>query len=160
MISGCSHEFCTRCALYLCSTNATSTIISGPSGSIPCPLCRNAIISFSSLSYCESPISEPSRSNLSLSLCTTCPVVRSESDGAWAIHSCRPDFCCTRIPPLSSASFRALSCQRFSSMRQSSSLCMGATETSPSLIRCSRLGLSRSSSQRDSGRRLGIFAAN
>ncbi|KAL0903532.1 hypothetical protein M5K25_027918 [Dendrobium thyrsiflorum] len=156
---GCSHEFCTRCALYLCSTNTTSTIISGPPGSIPCPLCRNAIISFSSLP-CESPISEPSRTSLSLSLCTTCPAVRSESDGTRVIQSCRPDFGCTGIPPLGSASFRSLSCQRFSSMRHSSSFCMGASETSPSLIRCSRLGLSRSSSQRDSGRRLWIFAAN
>lgn len=156
---GCCHEFCTSCALYLCSTNTNSTINTGLPGSIPCPLCRNAIISFSSLS-CGSPIREPSRTSLSLSLCSTCPAVGSESGDTGVIQPCSPGIGCTLIPPLGSASFRSLSCQRFPSMRQSSSFCMGAPETSPSLVRCSRSGLSRSSSQRDSGRRPWIFAAN
>ncbi|KAK8953273.1 putative E3 ubiquitin-protein ligase XBOS32 [Platanthera guangdongensis] len=156
---GCFHEFCTNCALYLCSTNMTSTSVTGLPGSIPCPLCRNAIISFSSL-LCESPVREPSRASLSVSLCTTCPAVGSESDDDRPIQSRRPDIGCTLIPSLGSSSFRSLSCQRFPSMRQSSSLCMGAPETSPSLIRCSRLELSRSASQRDNGRRPWIFAAN
>ncbi|XP_022988572.1 probable E3 ubiquitin-protein ligase XBOS32 [Cucurbita maxima] len=43
---GCDHEFCTRCALYLCSTNWGTTISRGPPGSVSCPLCRNGIVSF------------------------------------------------------------------------------------------------------------------
>ncbi|KAG0474329.1 hypothetical protein HPP92_014015 [Vanilla planifolia] len=39
---GCSHEFCTKCALYLCSTSSYTSETLGPPGSIPCPLCRNA----------------------------------------------------------------------------------------------------------------------
>lgn len=46
---GCDHEFCTRCALYLCSTNCGTTISRGPPGSVSCPLCRNGIVSFNKL---------------------------------------------------------------------------------------------------------------
>ncbi|KAG0472591.1 hypothetical protein HPP92_014448 [Vanilla planifolia] len=40
---GCSHEFCTKCALYLCSTSSYTSETLGPPGSIPCPLCRNGV---------------------------------------------------------------------------------------------------------------------
>ncbi|PKA65455.1 putative E3 ubiquitin-protein ligase XBOS32 [Apostasia shenzhenica] len=157
---GCQHEFCTQCALYLCSTSSTSATISAVPGSIPCPLCRHAIISFSGMA-CESPVREPPRSSLSLSLCTTCQAVGAEPDAPDPMQSCRPDFSCTMIPPLGSASFRSLSCQRFSSLKRSSSLCMGPPDANPCLARCSRLSLSRSNSQRDnSSRRPWIFAVN
>ncbi|KAG1326502.1 E3 ubiquitin-protein ligase XBAT32 [Cocos nucifera] len=157
---GCDHEFCTRCALYLCSTNSTSTIAAGPPGSIPCPLCRHAIVSFSKLSG-TSPIRGLPRTSLSLSLCTTCPAVGSGSTTSMTTQLCKPDFHCTRIPPLGSSSFRSLSCQRFPSMKLNSTLCMGAPETSPCLIRCSRSGsLGRSASQGESSRRSWLLALN
>ncbi|KAJ6847803.1 putative E3 ubiquitin-protein ligase XBOS32 isoform X1 [Iris pallida] len=155
---GCGHEFCTRCALYLCSTNIASTA-SGPPGSIPCPLCRHAIVLFNRVAG-ASPVRELPRTSLSLSLCTTCPSVGSESSSA-SVHTqlCKPDFGCTRIPQIGSSSFRSLSCQRFPSMKLTSTLCMRA-ETSACLIRCSRSGLARSSSQGESSRRSWLFASN
>ncbi|EMS47975.1 putative E3 ubiquitin-protein ligase XBOS32 [Triticum urartu] len=69
---GCKHEFCTRCALYLCSTSYTSA---NPAGAIPCPLCRHPITSFVALPG-TSPIREQlPRNSLSLSFCATCPAV-------------------------------------------------------------------------------------
>ena len=160
LVAGCGHEFCTRCALYLCSTNSTSTIAAGPPGSIPCPLCRHAIVSFSKLSG-TSPIRELPRTSLSLSLCATCPAVGSGSTTSMTTRLCKPDFHCTRIPPLGSSSFRSLSCQRFPSMKLNSTLCMGAPETSPCLVSCSRAGsLWRSASQGESSRRSWLFANN
>lgn len=61
---GCKHEFCTRCALYLCSTSYTSA---NPAGAIPCPLCRHPIISFVALPG-TSPKRELPRNSLSLVL--------------------------------------------------------------------------------------------
>ncbi|KAG0462225.1 hypothetical protein HPP92_020701 [Vanilla planifolia] len=46
---GCSHEFCVKCALYLCSTSIYTSETMGPPGSIPCPLCRRGILSFTKL---------------------------------------------------------------------------------------------------------------
>lgn len=43
---GCRHELCVKCALCLCSASSSSSEIIGPPGAIPCPLCRNGIISF------------------------------------------------------------------------------------------------------------------
>lgn len=43
---GCRHELCVKCALRLCSASCSSSEIVGPPGAIPCPLCRNGIISF------------------------------------------------------------------------------------------------------------------
>lgn len=136
---GCGHEFCTRCALYLCSTNVAVTA-SGPPGSIPCPLCRKAIVSFTRVPD-SSPAHEHPRASLSLSFCTTCPAADAEP------RLCKPDFNCTRIPPLGSSSFRSLSCQRLTTMKFHSSLCMGAPETSPCLVKRGRPGLPRSVSQ-------------
>lgn len=155
---GCSHEFCTRCALYLCSTNSSSTATTAPPGSIPCPLCRHPIVSFIQLPG-MSPIRGP-RASLSLSLCAACPIVSSEQATSMATQLCKPvDFNCSRIPPLGSSSFRSLSCQRFPSMKLNSTLCMGDPETSRCLIRCSRSALQRSSSHvESSSRRSWLFA--
>uniref|UniRef100_A0A1D1Z2L3 RING-type E3 ubiquitin transferase n=1 Tax=Anthurium amnicola TaxID=1678845 RepID=A0A1D1Z2L3_9ARAE len=158
---GCGHEFCTRCALYLCSTNSTSTIVLGPPGSIACPLCRHAIVAFIKLPG-TSPIREPPRTSLSLSLCTTCPAVGSDPATASSTQLCRPDFQCTRILPLGSlgaSSFRSLSCHRFPSMKLNSAFCMGTPETSASLVRCSRSRLRRSASHVE-GRRSWLVTLN
>nr|XP_018678644.1 PREDICTED: probable E3 ubiquitin-protein ligase XBOS32 isoform X2 [Musa acuminata subsp. malaccensis] len=137
---GCNHEFCTRCALYLCSTNSTSTILSLPPGSIPCPLCRHAIVSFAKIPG-MSPMRELPRTSLSLSLCATCPAADgSDSTTPMATQLCKPDFHCTRIPPLGSSSF-----------------CMGVPETSSCLMRCSR-SLRRSASQGEGRGRSCLFA--
>ncbi|WOK97781.1 hypothetical protein Cni_G06489 [Canna indica] len=160
-ITGCNHEFCTRCALYLCSTNNTSTTVLGPPGSIPCPLCRQAIVSFMRISGMSS-IRELPRTSLSLSLCTACPAVDgfdSTTGASMATQFCKLDFYFTRVPSLGSSSFRSLSCQRFSSMKLNSTFCMGVLETSFCLIRCPRsaFGLRRSSSQRESSNRSCLF---
>ncbi|XP_027176866.1 probable E3 ubiquitin-protein ligase XBOS32 isoform X1 [Coffea eugenioides] len=156
---GCFHEFCTRCALYLCSTNRTSAVAHGPPGSIACPLCRHGIVSFVKLKDLKPIGKEIPRTSLSLPFCTC------SADGpeiaSLETPFCKPDSYCVRITPLGS-SFRSLSCQRFPSMRLSPGLCMGTPDTSPSLVprsvdrnvrehlvRCSRLNLKRSTSQTD-----------
>lgn len=68
---GCGHELCTKCALYLCSTNTSAINTFGPPGSIPCPLCRHEITSFVKLPATP-VIKEFMKPNLSLSLCTVC----------------------------------------------------------------------------------------
>ncbi|AQK55918.1 E3 ubiquitin-protein ligase XBAT32 [Zea mays] len=148
---GCKHEFCTRCALYLCSTSYTSA---SPAGAIPCPLCRHPIISFNTLPG-TSPIRELPRNSLSLSFCTACPAVSSDSSAPVGAHPCRSEFQCVRLPPMGSSSFRSLSCQRIPAMKLHPSFCMGSMDTNPCLIRCSRFGsgLGRSASQREGATR-------
>ncbi|CAL5056187.1 unnamed protein product [Urochloa decumbens] len=148
---GCKHEFCTRCALYLCSSSYTSV---SPAGAIPCPLCRHPIISFNTLPG-TSPIRELPRNSLSLSFCTTCPAVNSDSSASLAAHLYRTEFQCGRMPPVGSSSFRSLSCQRIPAMKLNPAFCMGAMDTNPCLIRCSRFGssLQRSASQGETTRR-------
>ncbi|KAH0455565.1 hypothetical protein IEQ34_015597 [Dendrobium chrysotoxum] len=48
---GCGHELCVKCALCLCSASSSSSETIGPPGAIPCPLCRNGIISFVKLCH-------------------------------------------------------------------------------------------------------------
>ncbi|XP_062221737.1 probable E3 ubiquitin-protein ligase XBOS32 [Phragmites australis] len=148
---GCKHEFCTRCALYLCSTSYTSV---NPAGAIPCPLCRHPIISFVTLAG-TSPIREPPRNSLSLSFCTTCPAVNCDSTPSITAHLYRTEFQCGCMAPMGSSSFRSLSCQRMPAMKLNPSFCMGAMDTNPCLIRCSRFGssLRRSASQGETRRR-------
>ncbi|KAJ6698711.1 E3 UBIQUITIN-PROTEIN LIGASE XBOS32 ISOFORM X1-RELATED [Salix purpurea] len=67
---GCGHEFCTRCALYLCSTICISTVAQGPTGSVACPLCRHGIISFLKLPGTKPMVKAISRTSFSLSFCT------------------------------------------------------------------------------------------
>ena len=165
--SGCDHEFCTRCALYLCSTNCTSIIAKGPPGSIACPLCRHGIVLFVKLPGTRPVTKDFSRTSLSLPFCT-CSSGELESSSL-ATPFCKPDLRCSRIFPLGS-SFRSLSFQRFPSMKINSSLCMGAPEIRHSLVpcnvnrnlrnqltRCSRSGLRRSASE---GRRSWLSALN
>ncbi|KAM3244524.1 hypothetical protein ACQJBY_056077 [Aegilops geniculata] len=151
---GCKHEFCTRCALYLCSTSYTSA---NPAGAIPCPLCRHPITSFVALPG-TSPIREQlPRNSLSLSFCATCPAVSSDSAAPGGGHPYRAsgELHCgggMRMPPMGSSSFRSLSCQ---AMKLNPSFCMGAMDTNPCLIRCSRFGssLGRSASHGEANRR-------
>ncbi|KAK3031250.1 hypothetical protein RJ639_035550 [Escallonia herrerae] len=128
---GCCHEFCIRCALYLCSTNSTSSVAHGPPGSIACPLCRHGIVSFVKLAGTKPVVKEGARTSLSLAFCT-CSAEEPEST-LLKSPLCKPDFHCTRISPLGS-SFRSLSCQGFPSVKLNSSLCMGAQVASPSLV--------------------------
>ncbi|CAL5376525.1 unnamed protein product [Camellia sinensis] len=158
---GCDHEFCTRCALYLCSTNSTSTTAHAPPGSIACPLCRHGIVSFFKLPGTGPLLKETARTSLSLSLCS-CSTEGPET-ASLETPFCKPDFHCSRISPLGS-SFRSLSCQRFPSVKLNPSLCMGAPDTSPSLVRrtsidqnlrnqiarCSRSSFRRSTSDNES----------
>ncbi|KAJ9689140.1 hypothetical protein PVL29_014675 [Vitis rotundifolia] len=159
---GCDHEFCTKCALYLCSMNSSSTVSQCPLGSIACPLCRNGIVSFVKLPGTKPLVKEIARTSLSLSFCTCSGEGPEPTSLTTPFY--KPDFHCSRISPLGS-SFRSLSCQRFSSVKLNSSLCMGAPDTSPSLVpctvdrnlrnhlaRCSRSGLRRSASHSESRR--------
>ncbi|XP_020093555.1 probable E3 ubiquitin-protein ligase XBOS33 [Ananas comosus] len=66
---GCGHELCVKCALYLCSTSNIPSELVGPPGSIPCPLCRNGIVSFIKLPTTPAKGLKP---NLSLGLCNPC----------------------------------------------------------------------------------------
>lgn len=52
---GCNHEFCMRCALYLCSMNCSTVVAKGPPGSIACPLCRSGIVSFAKIQGLKRP---------------------------------------------------------------------------------------------------------
>ncbi|KAL9224138.1 hypothetical protein vseg_000204 [Gypsophila vaccaria] len=141
---GCNHEFCTRCALYLCTMNCSSTVAKGPPGSIACPLCRHGIVSFIKLPGVRPLAKEIARTSLSLSFCG-CSCERHER-ASLTTPLCKP-------PPVSSneisslgSSFRSFSCRRFPSMKLSSGLCMQASETSPSIVSGSRIRLRRSTS--------------
>ncbi|KAK9078864.1 hypothetical protein SSX86_002922 [Deinandra increscens subsp. villosa] len=147
---GCFHEFCTRCALYLCSTSSASNASQGPPGSIPCPLCRQGIVAFKKLPGTRALLGMP-RTSLPLSF-FTCTTLTDDSDNIPLDTTplCKPEF----PYPL-----RSLSCQKFPSMKLSSSLCMGASDTSPSLSRSSvdsgrysRSSFRRSNSHSDSRR--------
>ncbi|BBG92931.1 XB3 ortholog 2 in Arabidopsis thaliana [Prunus dulcis] len=165
---GCDHEFCTRCALYLCSTNCTTTVSHGPPGSIACPLCRSGIVSFVKLRGTRSVVKENPRTSLSLSLCS-CSA--EEPDSASITTPLRkPEFRCSGKSPL--GSFRSLSCQKFPSFKINYNLCMGAPNINPCLVpssgnrklrnhlaRCSRSGFTRSASQPE-GRRSWFSALN
>ncbi|KAA8522800.1 hypothetical protein F0562_009223 [Nyssa sinensis] len=158
---GCDHEFCTRCALYLCSTNSTSNVAHGPPGSIACPLCRHGIVSFVKLPGTRPLVKEIARTSLSLSFCP-CSAEGPESNSL-ETPFCKPDLHRARISPL--RSFSSLNCRRFPSVKFGSGLCMGAPDTSPSLVRrtvdrnlqkhlnrCSRSGFRRSTSHSESRR--------
>ncbi|CAO2841705.1 unnamed protein product [Amaranthus hypochondriacus] len=172
---GCNHEFCTRCALYLCTMSCSSNVAKGPPGSIPCPLCRHGIVSFIKLPGTRLMPKEIGRTSLSLSLCG-CSCEKNER-ASLTIPLCKPPSVVTsssstsRVSPLSS-SFRSLSCQRFPSMKLNSGCCIGGSETSPSIIagsvnrsvreqlsKCGRVRLRRSSSHAE-GRKSWFCALN
>ncbi|KAI4335476.1 hypothetical protein L6164_014120 [Bauhinia variegata] len=157
-VEGCDHEFCTQCALYLCSTNPTSTSTNGPPGSIACPLCRHGIVSFVKLPETRPLIKEiPRTTSLSLSFCTCSSEVLETRD--MKTPFCKPAS--RRSRSSSMGSLRALSSQKFPSFRINPSLCLGADDVTPSLVssgasrnlknhmsRCSGSGFRRSSSER------------
>ncbi|KAJ9141225.1 hypothetical protein P3X46_031788 [Hevea brasiliensis] len=166
---GCRHEFCTWCALYLCSTFCTSAVAQGPPGSVTCPLCRHGIVSFVRLPGTRPMMKAIARTSLSLSFCT-CTGEEPEPN-SMITPLCKPDIGCTRISPLSS-SFRSLSCQKFPSMKFNARGCLGTSDTSPSLVpctidrklreqlvRCSRPRLGRSTSNNDTERRRSWLSA-
>ncbi|CAJ2649670.1 E3 ubiquitin-protein ligase XBAT32 [Trifolium pratense] len=136
-VEGCDHEFCTQCALYLCSTNSASTSKHGPPGSIACPLCRHGIVSFVKLPHTRPlpKVMQRTTTNLSLtSFCTCSSEVLGDSNDI-TTPFCKPTS--SRVSKTSSSpsrKFRSLSCQ-FSSFRINSSLCLGADVT-PSLVPC------------------------
>ncbi|GFP85496.1 probable E3 ubiquitin-protein ligase xbos32 [Phtheirospermum japonicum] len=160
---GCLHEFCTHCALYLCSTNSTSTVARGPPGSIACPLCRHGIVSFVKLVETRPLVKEMARMR-SVPFCT-CSADGSETQQSLETALCKPDFHCAPLGPFSS--FQSGSCQ---SLKFSPGLCLGARDTSPTLVprnedssseealvKCSRLSFRRSSSQNEGRRWLCSF---
>uniref|UniRef100_A0A2P2JXL1 RING-type E3 ubiquitin transferase n=1 Tax=Rhizophora mucronata TaxID=61149 RepID=A0A2P2JXL1_RHIMU len=130
---GCGHEFCTRCALYLCSTICSTVVAQGPPGSIACPLCRHGMVSFVKLPETIPEAKAIGRTSLSLPFCK-CSRKEPEPT-SMTTPLCNPDFRFNRISPLSS-SFRSLSCQKFPSMRFSSSRCLGAPDTNSPLVPC------------------------
>lgn len=113
---GCGHELCTRCALYLCSTNIVATTTSSPPGAIPCPLCRHGIVSFVKLPTTMT-LKDLAKVNLaSLTLCTTCTMEMSEPNSARSLlqkGENRGGGC--RVSPLSTHSLR-LTCPGLSSL--------------------------------------------
>ncbi|KAL2586604.1 hypothetical protein AAZV13_13G064700 [Glycine max] len=133
-VEGCDHEFCTQCALYLCSTNSTSTTTTGPPGSIACPLCRHGIVSFVKLPDARPLHKEMQRtSNLSLTFCTCSSEVLGDSSDM-TTPFCKPTSRGSKNSS-PSRSFRSISCQGFPSFRMNPSLCLGA-DVSPSLVPC------------------------
>ncbi|KAI9072913.1 hypothetical protein K1719_045128 [Acacia pycnantha] len=156
-VEGCDHEFCTQCALYLCSTNSASTNNQGPPGSIACPLCRHGIVSYVRLPETRTLVKDVSRiTNLSLSFCTCSSEILEPEDEPtnMKIPFCKP----THRVSHSASSFRSLSCQKFPSFKLNSSLCLGA-DVSSSVVpsrslrshspRCPSSGFRRTSSAQE-----------
>ncbi|KAI3985392.1 hypothetical protein MKX01_033706 [Papaver californicum] len=108
---GCGHELCVRCALYLCSASNIPSDMVGPPGSIPCPLCRNGIISFIKLS--NSPAEEELKQHLSLGLCTPCML---HHDPEPSPTSLRPEIRKNRVASVSSDFSCPVSCSPFPSV--------------------------------------------
>lgn len=129
IFSGCGHQLCVRCALYLCSTSNFSSELLGPPGSIPCPLCRHGIISFSKLP--GSPTKDM-KLNTSLSLCTPCMLHSREH----SLEFDRSTLACTReirknrVASVSSDIFCPVTCSPFPSVALP--LCTCSEGTCPS----------------------------
>ncbi|CAI9295684.1 unnamed protein product [Lactuca saligna] len=104
---GCRHELCVRCALYLCSTSNNPSEQLGPPGSIPCPLCRHGIISFSRLP--GSP-SKGMKLHLSLGFCTPCMLHPREPDEN------TPEISKNRVASVSPELFCPVTCSPFPSV--------------------------------------------
>ncbi|XP_019453910.1 PREDICTED: E3 ubiquitin-protein ligase XBAT32-like [Lupinus angustifolius] len=132
-VEGCDHEFCTQCALYLCSTNSTSTTVNGPPGSIACPLCRHSIVSFVKLPHTRPLTKEIQRTaNLSLTFCSCSSDVLGDSSDTTPFCKTPPS---RGVKTPHSRSFRSMSCHKFPSFRINPSLCLGA-DVSSSLVPC------------------------
>ncbi|CAH2069601.1 unnamed protein product [Thlaspi arvense] len=151
---GCGHEFCTNCALYLSTTIITSSKTSQSTpGSVPCPLCRYGIVSFTKLPHTTATATATSsRTGISLSFCTCSSDVLDTALLTNPHYSCKPVASRTgsRISQsVGSSSFRSLSCHRFPQ-----SLCLRGTDVEVPQSRLmngsysrSSLGFRRSTSQ-------------
>ncbi|KAI7739616.1 hypothetical protein M8C21_008667 [Ambrosia artemisiifolia] len=135
--SGCLHELCTRCALYLCSTSNTPSAPHTPPGSIACPLCRHGIVSFKKLTTTK-PQLQPLKQNSSLSCCSCSSMPRIDTPTAQQTMSLskKKD---------ASQSFR---CQKFMPWKLENNLCIRGTDTITSIVRRSNLNRYRRSSFR------------
>ncbi|RRT68822.1 hypothetical protein B296_00037977 [Ensete ventricosum] len=109
LFSGCGHELCIQCALYLCSTSNTSSEIVGLPGSIPCPFCRHGIISFVKLPSTRVKGFKP---NLALSLCNPCILHPCALD---VPVTCRSEVRRNRVAAVSSEIICPLTCAPFAS---------------------------------------------
>lgn len=114
LLSGCAHELCVRCALYLCSTSNIPLESSTPPGSIPCPLCRHAILYFVKI---PGSSSKDIKLPLPLGLCTPCmlhPREREQDTTSEAAGS--PDTRKNRVASVSSDMFCPVTCSLFPSV--------------------------------------------
>lgn len=96
LYAGCGHGLCVRCALYLCSTSNVSYETLDPPGSIPCPLCRHAVVCFVKLPGSHA---KENKLHVSLGLCTPCMLHPRDPDRASLSHT--PDIrtnCVASVP--------------------------------------------------------------
>lgn len=100
-----------RCALYLCSTSNISSETICPPGSIPCPLCRHGITSFTK--FPGSPAKEV-KLQMSLGLCTPCMLHQCDPDSQ--SPTCTPDFRKNRVITVSSDLLCPVTCTPFPSV--------------------------------------------
>ncbi|KAF0930487.1 hypothetical protein E2562_032911 [Oryza meyeriana var. granulata] len=126
---GCGHEFCIKCALYLCSTSNTRVEFTGPPGSIPCPLCRNGIMSFTKL---PSTPTEGLKSSSALTFCNPCILNTRTVDSPATV--CKAEIRRNRVAAVSSELVCPLTCSPFPSSALPTCRCSdddpcGATET-------------------------------
>ncbi|GJM91261.1 hypothetical protein PR202_ga07620 [Eleusine coracana subsp. coracana] len=110
LFSGCGHEFCIKCALYLCSTSNVRVEFTGPPGSIPCPLCRNGIMSFTKL---PSTPTEGLKSSSSLTFCNPCILNTRSVDSPATIS--KSEIRRNRVAAVSSELVCPLTCSPFPS---------------------------------------------
>ncbi|KAL9375922.1 hypothetical protein Peur_032801 [Populus x canadensis] len=108
---GCGHELCVRCALYLCSTCNIPSEMVGPTGSIPCPLCRHGIVSFVRL---PGSSAKEMKLPLSLGLCTPCMLHSHDVDGQ--SPTCLPEVRKNRVVSVSSDFLCPVTCSPFPSV--------------------------------------------
>ena len=130
--SGCSHEFCIKCALYLCSTSNIRVEFTGPPGSIPCPLCRNGIMSFNKL---PSTPTEGLKSSSALTFCNPCIINTRSMDSPATVS--RAEIRRNRVAAVSSELVCPITCSPFPSSALPTCRCSdddpcGATEAQDS----------------------------
>ncbi|OAY71992.1 putative E3 ubiquitin-protein ligase XBOS35 [Ananas comosus] len=146
-------KFCTECALHLCSNGGSSaTSARGPPGSIPCPLCRQPIVSFAKISS-ATPLKELPWTKTPLALCTTGSSGGSSGSGSVAHWLAKPNIRYSDVE-LGCSTSRSLSFRRVPLMKLNPALCVGDDTMSPCRARCSRPELKRSASHRESSRKL------
>lgn len=126
---GCAHQLCVKCALYLCSTSNITSEMIGPPGSIPCPLCRNGIVSFVKLPTTSAKELKP---NLALSLCNPC-ILHARGLTPSATMACRSEFHKNRVAAVSSEVVCPLSCAPFPSAAMPACSCDDDPDPCPAI---------------------------